>query len=111
MCYYQPAERVQTHSSEALFPGYVTIMNDGPSGGVNTKHGVVTLLLDRKKVRSLIEQMLNLTWVVKVGEGGGGEGGGVEGKRGVSAFLGSLPGSLLTITKDIDLTRAGFNYS
>ena len=54
--------------------------------------------------------MLNLTWVVKVGEGGGGEGG-VEGKRGVSAFLGSLPGSLLTITKDIDLTRAGFNYS
>lgn len=85
-------------------------MNDGPSGGVNTKHGVVTLLLDRKKVRSLIEQMLNLTWVVKVGEGGGGRGG-VEGKRGVSAFLGSLPGSLLTITKDIDLTRAGFNYS
>lgn len=83
-------------------------MNDGPSGGVNTKHGVVTLLLDRKKVRSLIEQMLNLTWVVKVGEGGGE---GVEGKRGVSAFLGSLPGSLLTITKDIDLTRAGFNYS
>lgn len=86
-------------------------MNDGPSGGVNTKHGVVTLLLDRKKVRSLIEQMLNLTWVVKVGEGEGGRGGGVEGKRGVSAFLGSLPGSLLTITKDIDLTRAGFNYS
>ena len=110
MCYYQPAERVQTHSSEALFPGYVTIMNDGPSGGVNTKHGVVTLLLDRKKVRSLIEQMLNLTWVVKVGEGG--RGGGVfEGKRGVSEFLGSLPGSLLTITKDIDLTRAGLNYS
>ena len=83
-------------------------MNDGPSGGVNTKHGVVTLLLDRKKVRSLIEQMLNLTWVVKVGEGGRG---GVEGKRGVSAFLGSLPGSLLTITKDIDLTRAGLNNS
>ena len=82
-------------------------MNDGPSGGVNTKHGVVTLLLDRKKVRSLIEQMLNLTWVVKVGEGGRG----FEGKRGVSAFLGSLPGSLLTITKDIDLTRAGLNYS
>lgn len=109
MCYYQPAERVQTHSSEALFPGYVTIVNDGPSGGVNTKHGVVTLLLDRKKVRSLIEQMLNLTWVVKVGEGG--RGGGVEGKRGVSAFLGSLPGSLLTITKDIDLTRAGLNNS
>ena len=109
MCYYQPAERVQTHSSEALFPGYVTIMNDGPSGGVNTKHGVVTLLLDRKKVRSLIEQMLNLTWVVKVEEGG--RGGGFEGKRGVSAFLGSLPGSLLTITKDIDLTRAGLNYS
>ena len=73
MCYYQPAERVQTHSSEALFPGYVTIMNDGPSGGVDTKHGVVTLLLDRKKARSLIEQMLNLTWVVKV-EGGGGKG-------------------------------------
>ena len=48
-----------------------------------------------------------------MGEGGGGSGGGggVEGKRGVSAFLGSLPGSLLTITKDIDLTRAGFNYS
>lgn len=56
MYYYQPAERVQTHSSEALFPGYVTIMNDGPSGGVDTKHGVVTLLLDRKKARSLIEQ-------------------------------------------------------
>lgn len=84
-------------------------MNDGPSGGVDTKHGVVTLLLDRKKARSLIEQMLNLTWVVKVGEGG--RGGGVEGKRGVSAFLGSLPGSLLTITKDIDLTRAGLNNS
>ena len=53
-------------------------MNDGPSGGVNTKHGVVTLLLDRKKVRSLIEQMLNLTWVAKVGEGG--RGGGLKGK-------------------------------
>ena len=86
MCYYQPAERVQTHSSEALFPGYVTIMNDGPSGGVNTKHGVVTLLLDRKKVRSLIEQMLNLTWVVKVGEGGGGRGGGGGGLKGKGEF-------------------------
>ena len=76
-------------------------MNDGPSRGVDTKHGVVTLLLDRKKARSLIEQMLNLTWVVKV-EGGGGKG---------SFRIPRKLTSYLTITKDIDLTRAGLNYS
>lgn len=45
---YKPAERVQAHSREALLPGYVPVMNDGPGRGVDTKHGVVTLLLEYK---------------------------------------------------------------
>ena len=45
---YKPAKRVQAHSREALLPGYVPVMNDGPGRGVDTKHGVVTLLLEYK---------------------------------------------------------------
>ena len=45
----EPAQRVQTNSREVLLPGYVTVVNDGPGGGVDTKHGMVTLLLTKKR--------------------------------------------------------------
>ena len=46
-CPNKPAQPVQTNSCEVLLSGYVTIMNYGPGGGVDTKHGVVTLLLTK----------------------------------------------------------------
>ena len=47
-CPHKPAKGVQTHSRQALLSCYVTIMNNGPGRGVDTKHGVVTLLLWKK---------------------------------------------------------------